>query len=322
MSNEIAKTTQEPKTLRGLLESDGFKQQVARALPVHLTADRFIRIAATTMMRTPKLASCDQASFFNALLTLSQLGLEPDGRRAYLIPFENRKRGCVECQLIVSYQGLVELAMRSGKVSNIHCDVVCDNDVFEYDLGEIKQHKIDFKSPRGAMFAAYALIRFKDGTAKAEVMSKDDVDAIRRRSRAGDSGPWVSDYNEMAKKTVFRRASKWLELSPDVHDALYADDDVRPNTPSPAPIKRAVVTTGLDIPADDFPSSESPEGAKDSDSAPVVEVVTPVYPKLEAMSKDNPISFKRMLKNAGVDIGLDWHLADPNTLARLEAVNG
>lgn len=213
------------RTIQNLLEGDEFKLAVAKALPKHLTPDRFVRVACTAMLRTPKLAQCDQTSFFNALLTLSQFGLEPDGRNAHLIPFENRKRGITECQLIIDYKGLVDLAMRSGRISNIHADVICDNDTFTYNLGEIIEHKIDFRKPRGSAFAVYAIARFKDGTSKCEVMTMDEVAIIRGRSRAKDSGPWTTDFNEMAKKTVFRRLSKWLTLSPEFRDAVEADAD-------------------------------------------------------------------------------------------------
>jgi recombination protein RecT len=208
-----------------LLEGDEFKLAVAKALPKHLTPDRFVRVACTAMMRTPKLAQCDQTSFFNCLLTLSQFGLEPDGRHAHLIPFENRKRGVTECQLIIDYKGLVDLAMRSAILSNIHADVICDNDEFEYNLGKITQHKIDFRKPRGPAYAVYAIARFKDGSEKCEVMTMDDIAAIRARSRAKDSGPWVTDYNEMAKKTVFRRLSKWIPISAEFRDAIDHDAD-------------------------------------------------------------------------------------------------
>jgi recombination protein RecT len=212
-------------SIRGLLSGDKFKAEIQRALPAHLKPDRFIRVALTAMTKTPKLAQCDKASFFNCLLSLSQLGIEPDGRRAHLIPFENRKRGVTECQLIIDYKGIVELVMRSGNVSNIHADVLCMNDVFEYDRGEIKTHRIDFKQPRGEVYGAYAICRFKDGTEKTEVMTKGEIESIRKRSRAGQDGPWVTDWNEMAKKTVFRRLSKWLTLSPEQRDVLEKDDD-------------------------------------------------------------------------------------------------
>jgi len=213
------------RDIKALIQGDQFKLAVAQALPKHLTPDRFIRTALTAMTRTPKLADCDQASFFSALLTLSQLGIEPDGRRAHLIPFENRKRGVTEVQLIVDYKGLAELIMRSGVVSNLHADVVCENDTFTVDRGEIKEHKINYREPRGKVYAVYAICRFKDGSEKAEVMTREEVEAIRSRSRAGNSGPWVSDWNEMAKKTVFRRLSKWLPLSPEEREGIEADDN-------------------------------------------------------------------------------------------------
>ncbi|MEM4203012.1 MAG: recombinase RecT [Candidatus Methanomethylicaceae archaeon] len=229
-------------TVRQLIDNDQFRAQIARALPAHLTPDRFLRVALTTVLRTPKLAQCDQASIANALLTCSQLGLEPDGRRAHLIPYEDRKRGAVTCQLIIDYKGLVELALRSGEVAMIHADVVCEHDVFEYDRGEVTKHVINFKEPRGKPYAAYAMAKFKNGATKYEVMTKDEIEAIRARSRAGQSGPWVTDWSEMAKKTVFRRLAKWLPLSPEYRDALDADDDrLVDDTPPPRPIKQAEI---------------------------------------------------------------------------------
>lgn len=219
-------------SLRNEIESPAFRDAVAKVLPKILPPERFVRVACTAMTRTPKLRECDRASFFSAMLSLAQTGLEPDGRRAHLIPFENRKRGVVECQLIIDYKGLAELAMRSGLLSYLHADVVRRGDIFRYSLGEIREHvphflRDDDAKPEkaGDVFAAFAVARFKDGSAKAEVMSLDEVNAIRSRSRAGNSGPWVTDFNEMAKKTAFRRLSKWLPLSPEYRDALDSDAD-------------------------------------------------------------------------------------------------
>lgn len=219
-SSAVAKPTGSRLTIKDRLQSDEFKQAVEKALPKHLTPERFLRVAITALTKTPKLAQCDQASFFSALLTLSQYGLEPDGRCAHLIPYGTT------CQLILDYKGIVELVMRTGLVSKLHADVVCEHDEFEYNVGQIVAHKIDLRKDRGAMFAAYATCQFKDGSTSAAVMSKQEIDAIKDRSKAGRSGPWVTDYNEMAKKTAFRRLSKWLPLSSEVRDLMAKDDDV------------------------------------------------------------------------------------------------
>jgi recombination protein RecT len=217
MSTQLTTKTQE---LKALLTGDRMREQFAAALPKHLTPERFCRVALTALTRTPKLAECTQESFFRCLLDLSAFGLEPDGRRAHLIPYGN------QCTLILDWKGIAELALRSGLIAKLHADIVCENDEFAYDLGEIKTHKIDFKQPRGAMYAVYALAVTKDGQTFVAVMHKEEVEAIRKRSRAGNSGPWQTDYNEMAKKTAFRRLAKWLPLSAEFRDALDKDDDL------------------------------------------------------------------------------------------------
>ena len=229
MATAMTETKQAPRaamTIKQHLLSPTMKEQIAAALPKHCSPERMVRIAITALTRTPKLAECDQSSFFKCLLDLSAWGLEPDGRHAHLIPFRNNKLGITECQLIVDYKGLINLCWRSGQVASIHADVVCENDIFSFDQGEIIAHKIDLKKDRGPMYAVYAKVKLINGASKCEVMSKKEVDAIRARSKSGGSGPWVTDYNEMAKKTVFRRLTKWLPLSAEVMDASYGDDDV------------------------------------------------------------------------------------------------
>lgn len=215
------------------IQSDHFKDAVAAALPKHLTKERFIRVCMTALLKTPKLVECTQESVFECMLTLSSLGLEPDGRRAHLIPFKKNTKtdkgwkSEMRCQLILDYKGIVELVMNSGLVSNIHADVVCENDEFEYNMGEVVKHKIDFKQERGIPYAAYCRIRFKDGTVAAEAMSMLEVQKVKARSKSADDGPWVTDFNEMAKKTVFKRLSKWCiwATDPDRREMVNKDDD-------------------------------------------------------------------------------------------------
>lgn len=210
--------------------------EIAKVMPAHCRPERMARVAITALTRTPMLAECDKASFFRCLMDLSQWGLEPDGRHAHLIPFRNNTKNIVECQLILDYKGLVELAYRSGKVSLIHADVVREGDIFDYNLGRIQRHTpwflrndADKPAKAGEIYAVFCFVEFLAGGApKTEVMSKQEIDAVRSRSKAGKSGPWQTDYAEMAKKTVFRRASKWLPLSAEVVEAFDVDEDRLP----------------------------------------------------------------------------------------------
>ena len=213
MSNQLAP---QQTSLKSIISSTAMKEQFAAALPSHLSPDRFARVAITALTRTPKLQQCTQQSFFKCLLDLSAMGLEPDGRRAHLIPYGR------ECTLVLDYKGLVELVRRSGDVVKIHADVVCANDLFTHSMGDVTEHTYDISKDRGAVIAAYAQVTLKDGAVQSEIMSKAEIDAIKNKSRAGRSGPWVDHYNQMACKTVFRRLTKWLTLSPEIMDAVSA----------------------------------------------------------------------------------------------------
>lgn len=207
------------------------KDQIALALPRHLTADRMIRVVLTAALRTPKLLECTKESLIRCVLECSQLGLEPDGilGDAYLIPFNNRKNGTVECQLLPGYKGLVNLARRSGDVSRIQAFTVHEADRFHVRYGSdpVIEHVPNFGiDDRGPMKYVYATAQLKDGASQWEIMSRREVDGIRRRSRAANDGPWVTDYEEMSKKTVVRRLCKMLPLSPEMRQALSIHDQV------------------------------------------------------------------------------------------------
>ena len=136
----------------------------------------------------------------------------------------------MECQLQIDYKGLVALVRRSGEVSTIHTDIVHENDVFEYNLGEVTTHKINWKEDRGQPYAVYAMATLKDGSVQCSVMSKSEIDAIKDRSNSvrsakafGGTTPWDTDWGEMAKKTVFRRLTKMLPLSYEAMSAIELD---------------------------------------------------------------------------------------------------
>ena len=121
---------------------------------------------------------------------------------------------------------MVSLARRNG-VQNIAADIVCENDVFKFFRnaeGLQFEHEINYRKPRGEMFAAFCI--WKDGDQfDGEVMTKAEIDGIRKRSKASGSGPWVTDYNEMAKKTVVRRSSKKWPLDAELAEAAMVDEE-------------------------------------------------------------------------------------------------
>lgn len=246
-----ALATQE--NLKKFLSDTTVMEKFRQVLPQHMSADRMARIAIAATSKTPKLNECTITSVMKCLIDLSALGLEPDGRHAHLIPYGK------ECTLIVDYKGLVALAYRSGDVKSIHADVVFEGDIFDYRLGKVQDHvQFDFRfddqrpDSKGDVVAAYCIVQLKGGAEKHEVMTIGELEGIRSRSKAKSSGPWKTDTNEMYKKTVFRRASKWIPMSAEMREHYDRDFD----TLEPVQV-RQVRRSSLNAIVDDSPSQES-----------------------------------------------------------------
>lgn len=204
---------------------------VKRALPSVMTPERFTRIAVSALSTTPKLAECHPMTFIGAMMTAAQLGLEPNTPlgQAYLIPFWNGKARRLECQFQLGYKGMIDLAYRSGKISSIQSHVVYENDTFEYSFGlEPSLKHVPAMSNRGAPVAVYAVFKTKDDGYGYEVMSWADVmDHARKFSKSYDNGPWQTNTEEMAKKTVLKKVLKYAPLSSEFVKGTMADGTVK-----------------------------------------------------------------------------------------------
>lgn len=219
-----------PQTITEILTSAEFKAQMALALPKTLTADRLTRIVLTECRKTPELRKCNPQSFFGAVLQCAQLGLEPGSAlgHCYLLPYGNGKArdGRPNCQLIIGYRGMIDLARRSGQIVSINAYCVHQEDEFVYELGlhpDIK-HRPSAKANRGPVTYVYAVAQLQGGGVQFEVMSRAEIEAVRSQSKAGTRGPWVTHWEEMARKTVVRRLFKYLPVSTEALRAVEVDE--------------------------------------------------------------------------------------------------
>ncbi len=223
----VAQQSANGASILGLLNNEKMKRQLQDALPRHLDGDRFLRVVVTEVRRNPALLAVTPQSFLGALMEAAALGLEPGPLgHAYLLPFRNRDLGVVECQLILGYKGLIDLARRSGNIVNIVAREVCANDEFDFQYGleEKLVHKPLMSGDRGKAVAYYGVAHYKGGGHLILVLSKADVERYRSRSRAKSSGPWVTDYTAMALKTVVRRMATFMPLSVQALEAVAVDE--------------------------------------------------------------------------------------------------
>lgn len=225
MSTEVAaKIPKSSPTLYNVLTSEGTINKLKSQIVSNVDPQRLVRVIWGAITKTPKLLKATPESVMMCAADCARLGLEPILGRAYLIPFDNNKKGTTECQLMIGYQGLIDLARRSGMVTAISARCVYKNDKFKFSINEsgpVLKHEPCLTADKGELTGAYCVAKFKDGGTHVEYMNKNEIDSIRSRSKAKGSGPWVTDYDEMAKKTVIRRATKLFPLS--VTDKTFSD---------------------------------------------------------------------------------------------------
>lgn len=210
--------------MAGMLEQ--MKGQIQKALPSMVSSERFQRIALTAFNGNDQLQQCEPVSFIAAMMQSAQLGLEPNTPlgQAYLIPYGNK------VQFQIGYKGMLELAQRSGKIKIIYAHTVYQNDVFEFEYGLEQKliHKPLIEGDRGEAIAYYAVYHLKNDGYSFVVMSKDDVlRHAKAKSKTFKNGPWQTDFDAMAKKTVLKQLLKYAPLSTEFMTAVSQDETIK-----------------------------------------------------------------------------------------------
>ncbi len=214
-----------PSNIFELLEAQ--KSEIARALPKHMSADRLARIIMTTVRTKPKLGLCTPQSLLGAAMLSSQTGLEPGPLgRCYFVP--RRRNGVWEVSWQIGYKGIIELSRRSGEISTIVARSVYEKDYFEFEYGldERLVHRPFMDGDAGRYTRFYGVAQYKDGGHTLMVLSLNQVEARRARSATPNEGPWVDDYEPMARKSCIRAMEPWLPLTIEAAEILAHDGGV------------------------------------------------------------------------------------------------
>ena len=161
--------------------------EIKKALPSVMTPERFTRITLSALSTNPKLAQCTPQSFLGAMMTAAQLGLEP-----------NTPLG--QAYLIPYW---------NSKQNRLECQFQLNGD-------------------RGDPVNVWAMFKTKDGGYGFEIMTLDDVRAhAQKYSKAFGSGPWQTNFEEMAKKTVLKKVLKYAPMKSEFVRQIAQDSTVK-----------------------------------------------------------------------------------------------
>lgn len=205
-----------------------FRPQFEAALGDRFDPDHFIQLSLTAFLDPKnKLAECEPASIVRALFKCAQLKLRPDGKQCAVIP-----RGRVaDAEPMV--RGVLVKMLRTGTVKKVESRVVKSGDAFAYEYGLDPKLVHVPKEPsyeRGGTTYAYAIVWLTNGETQFEVIDREELDAIKRRTKEnnkGKLGPAWSEYeDEMFRKIVVKRLSKYVEDDDELAAVLAADDAI------------------------------------------------------------------------------------------------
>ncbi|MGY5921378.1 recombinase RecT [Stenotrophomonas africana] len=169
-----------------------------------------------------KIAMQNRASVIAAVVNIAAIGisLNPAKRQAYLVPRDGKI--CLD----ISYMGLMDLAIDSGSIRWGQAELVYESDVFE--LVGVDKEPVHKRSPfardRGQVVGVYVVVKTVDGDYLTDTMSREEIDGIMARSqsvKSGKSSPWKTDWGEMAKKTVVKRAYKYWPKTERLDTAIH-----------------------------------------------------------------------------------------------------
>jgi len=235
--------------------------QFEAILPENVSVKKFMQTLNVAILNDKNLLNKDRASLFKACLELASMGLSANKVDAVLISFSNT------VQAMPMVGGLLRLIRESGEVKTIFAELVFKNDVFEYSIGVEGihfKHQPNVFGDRGERVGAYAYALKTDGTPIVEILTNEDILAIKKCSRGGGNGPWATFEASMIKKACLKRISKKLSLTP-AANAAVGDADKYYELDKPAP--RDVLN--------EAPKLESLEDKMgiEKEPAPVVEII-------------------------------------------------
>jgi recombination protein RecT len=197
-----------------------------RLLPRGVSEDFMLLTVLKAIKKSKELRQCDPASITLAMIECAGLGLVPNTElgEAHIVPYGR------DAKLVIGYSGLLKLVRSSGEVACIDAYVAHADDVFDYELGDNPRVKHVPRrrgsgAPEPVFEAAYATARLRGSEEFliVDVMDAAQIDKIRARGSRRANGPWDTDYDEMAKKTVLRRLSKRLPKSREAGRGLALD---------------------------------------------------------------------------------------------------
>lgn len=222
-------------TFSAAINSTGYQKLLNNTLKDPADVKRFVSSLTSAVAINPALQECDPSTILSAALLGNSLGLSPSPQlgQYYMVPYDNKKRGCKEAQFQLGYKGYIQLALRSGYYKRLNVMAVKPGELKKYDpfLEEIELELMDDEIARekAKSIGYVAMFEYMNGFRKILYWSREKMEAHALRFSKGYAAKkgytfWEKDFDAMAFKTMLRQLiSKWGIMSIDLQTAFEED---------------------------------------------------------------------------------------------------
>lgn len=286
------------------IETPQYQAMIARSIKDPVDLKRFVSAITSAVAINPALQDCAPDTILSGALLGNSLGLSPSPQlgQYYLVPFNNKDRGCKVAQFQLGYKGYVQLALRSGYYKRLNVMSLKSGELKRYDpfLEEIEIELMDDELAREkAKSVGYvAMFEYNNGFRKVLYWSRQKMEAHALRYSQGYKAKkgytfWEKDFDAMAYKTMLRQLiSKWGIMSIELQNAFeqdsvieqYDDNLLGTDVPELAPVTDNGQLTPVDEPID----AEVAEAAPPVEAEPAPEPEEPKPRRRSAAPKQQP----------------------------------
>lgn len=211
----------------------------------------FISSVITLTNNNTLLAKADPKTILSAASMAASLDLpiNPSLGFAYIVPY----KGVAQFQ--IGWRGFIQLAQRSGLYKRILVTEVYEGEI-EFDRFEEKFVRGEKRS--NTIVAYYAMFELLNGFVKMMFVTKEEITAhARKYSQSFNNGPWQTEFDKMAKKTVIKRLIKdWGPMSIEMQRAMESDETTITQNPD-GTFEYKDTPDKFDINPDDFMNEEN-----------------------------------------------------------------
>ena len=251
LNNSLApKQGGKPQTFSAFLSGDAVKKRIG-TLVGSKDGPRFITSIVSAVSTNPALAECEHSTILSAALLGESLKLSPSPQlgQYYMVPFNDKKRGCKVAQFQLGYKGYIQLAIRSGYYKKLNVLAIKEGELVKFDPleEEIEVNLVEDDTLRESLptIGYYAMFQYENGFKKAMYWSREKMmahadkysmafnsakyrDLLEGKIPQGEmwkySSFWYKDFDGMAYKTMLRQLiSKWGIMSIELQTAMDKD---------------------------------------------------------------------------------------------------